>query len=240
VASALPVGVTLVSTTGCAEDPAGSPTCTLPDLTSGASASFTLDVTIDPDTVGTITYNAGVTSDVLDPVAGNDQDSEDTLVEDPMPDLTVTKSNDVGGQIALDGMFSWTLLVENTNGDAAADFAMGDTVLRDELPDADLVYGGVVVTTDGGTTGTVDCAIAVADLVCTATTAVSVPVGGSVSVEVPAGPTAVATYDNPRAGGVCAVDPDTGIDEIDEGNNSCSDSVDVLDVAIFYDGFEEP
>lgn len=64
-------------------------------------------------------------------------------------------------------------------------------------------------------------------LVCSGTTVVTLPAGGSFVVEVTATPTATGTFDNPRADGTCAADP-TGADlEIDETNNACADSITV-------------
>ena len=60
VTDTLPVGVTLVSTTGCAEDPTGVPTCTLGTIPLGGSASYTLTVVVDANTTGTITNTATV------------------------------------------------------------------------------------------------------------------------------------------------------------------------------------
>jgi uncharacterized repeat protein (TIGR01451 family) len=48
VTDALPAGLTLVSTTGCVEDPVGVPTCSLGTLLAGASASYTILATTDP------------------------------------------------------------------------------------------------------------------------------------------------------------------------------------------------
>ncbi len=83
VTDTLPAGVTLVSTAGCAEDPTGVPTCSLGDITSGSNASYTIAVTVDGGTIGTITNMASVTSDVNDPNAGNNMTSEDTFVNPP-------------------------------------------------------------------------------------------------------------------------------------------------------------
>lgn len=80
----LPAGVTLVPpTSGCAEDPGGVPTCTLGAIASGNSAQFTITVTVDPGTTGTITNNAVVTSDTEDPDTSNNSTTEDTLVNAP-------------------------------------------------------------------------------------------------------------------------------------------------------------
>ncbi len=78
--TALPAGVTFVSTSGCAEDPTGVPTCSLGTIASGNTASFTINVTIDPGTSGTLTNNVSITSAVPDGIAANNSASENTIV----------------------------------------------------------------------------------------------------------------------------------------------------------------
>ena len=79
VTDVLPAGVNLVSTSGCAEDPAGVPTCTLGDIAANNSAMFTIEVMVNAGTIGTITNSASVTSAVFDPVDANSA-NEDTMV----------------------------------------------------------------------------------------------------------------------------------------------------------------
>ena len=69
VTDTLPAGVTLVSTSGCAEDPVGVPTCTLGTVVGGGNAAYTVTVAIDPGTAGTITNSAQVTTDTDDPAS---------------------------------------------------------------------------------------------------------------------------------------------------------------------------
>lgn len=79
VTDTLPSGVTLVSTTGCAEDPNGVPTCTLGSIAPLARKEYTVEVTVDAGP-GSITNNAGVASTSADPDATNDQTSVETTV----------------------------------------------------------------------------------------------------------------------------------------------------------------
>jgi hypothetical protein len=53
--------------------------------------------------------------------------------------------------------------------------------------------------------------------------------GGFATVEFLVQPAGPGTLVNPRSGGTCAVDPDGALSEINEGNNDCSDSVEVID-----------
>ncbi len=92
VTDTLPAGVTFVSTTGCAEDPNGVPTCSLGTITAGGNKQYTVTVTVNAGTTGTLTNNVSVTSDTSDPVPGNNSDSEDTTVN-ASADLAITKSD---------------------------------------------------------------------------------------------------------------------------------------------------
>lgn len=70
VTDVLPAEVTLVATTGCAEDPVGVPLCTLGSIAAGAMAQYTIEVTVDAQ--GTIANTATVSSSTPDPDPGND------------------------------------------------------------------------------------------------------------------------------------------------------------------------
>ncbi|MEM1178903.1 MAG: FG-GAP-like repeat-containing protein [Acidobacteriota bacterium] len=92
VTNSLPGDATFVSTSGCAEDPAGSGTCTLGDLPLLETASFDLTVTANLDASGTLTYQATVSSDTVEAAMGNETASETTEVQGEA-DLAIT----VGG-----------------------------------------------------------------------------------------------------------------------------------------------
>ena len=82
VTDTLPAGVTFVSTTGCAEDPNGVPTCTLGTIAAGNFVQYTISVT-SPATAGLITNNASVASTTTLINTGDDSTSEDTTVNAP-------------------------------------------------------------------------------------------------------------------------------------------------------------
>jgi uncharacterized repeat protein (TIGR01451 family) len=84
VTDTLPPGVTFVSTSGCAEDPNGVPTCSLGTIASGSFKEYTINITVDPGTSGTITNQASVTSDTDDPDPENNSVEEDTEVQQSM------------------------------------------------------------------------------------------------------------------------------------------------------------
>jgi uncharacterized repeat protein (TIGR01451 family) len=79
----LPSMLTFVSTSGCAGDPNGVPTCSLGNIESGGSASYTVTVTVDSDATGTLVNAVEVTADTPDDNPGNNQDTETTEVEEP-------------------------------------------------------------------------------------------------------------------------------------------------------------
>jgi uncharacterized repeat protein (TIGR01451 family)/LPXTG-motif cell wall-anchored protein len=81
VSDTLPAGVTLVSTAGCVEDPAGVPTCSLGTIADGASAQYAVTVTVATATpFSTIENTVVVTSDTPDPNPENNTDTEPTTI----------------------------------------------------------------------------------------------------------------------------------------------------------------
>jgi len=70
LAITLPASLSAASTTGCAEDPTGIPTCTLPVLFGGDVATVTIAATYDGTPSSLVTVQAATTSNDTD--AGND------------------------------------------------------------------------------------------------------------------------------------------------------------------------
>lgn len=91
----LPAGFTVESTTGCAEDPAGVPTCTLGSLASSGSASsaqYTINGIIDDDAREDLTMAVSVDSTTPDPDS-DDNDAEATVqAASPTPSTSTTTS----------------------------------------------------------------------------------------------------------------------------------------------------
>ncbi len=127
VTDTLPAGVTLVSTSGCTEDPNGVPMCSLGDIAAGGSASYTIMVSVDAATVGTITNMASVASDTDDPDTGNNMVSEDTTVI-AIADLSITKADSVDPVIA-GTQLTYTIDVSNAGPSTAV-----NVVVTDNLP----------------------------------------------------------------------------------------------------------
>jgi uncharacterized repeat protein (TIGR01451 family) len=81
VSATLPAGVVFDSTQGCNNDPNGVPTCELGSLPAGGAATlFSLFVTVDTTTSGTISQDVSVSSATNDPGLGDNQATEDTTI----------------------------------------------------------------------------------------------------------------------------------------------------------------
>ncbi len=167
------------------------------------------------------------------PQDGDDADSIATCdigsYEAIFPKLTATKTNTVGGAITLGNSFTWTVTVANT-GIGGATFAVGQTILRDDLP-AGATYGAPTVQNLVGVSGSgsITCNMTSNVLICYAG-------GGPVTLGATAGqfdvvfsvtPTAAGALTNPAYGGVCRADPFGAIAESSESNNDCADTVTV-------------
>ena len=198
-------------------------------LTLNADGSFTYTPDADFNGSDSFTYQAH------DGVAGSN--TATVVITVTAPDLTVSKANDVGGTIFLGYNWTWTLTVQNS-GNADATFADGQTLLSDDLPNTDMSYDTPSVTNVNDVTGSanISCAISGSppNLTCSASggdVAIATS-SGSFDVQFTATPSAASTFDNPRGGGRCEVDPDNHIAESNEGNNTADDSVTVTGGAI--------
>ena len=88
VSDVLPGDVTFASTKGCAEDPAGVPTCTLGDIAAGQSDSYTISATINLGASGTVTNTATASSSTGDPNLTNNSATEITGIDQVPPVIT--------------------------------------------------------------------------------------------------------------------------------------------------------
>ncbi|MEE4270416.1 MAG: beta-propeller fold lactonase family protein [Thermoanaerobaculales bacterium] len=122
----LPAGVTPVSTTGCAEDPFGVPTCTMGAIANGATAQVVVAVTVDEGTLGTITNTASAVSVSDDPDPSNNSTTEDTQV-DPWADLSIAKTDDIDPVVAGTELV-YTVTVTNPGPYDADDVVVSDTM----------------------------------------------------------------------------------------------------------------
>jgi uncharacterized repeat protein (TIGR01451 family) len=155
-------------------------------------------------------------------------------------DLIVTKTNDLNGNSASVGQtFEWKLKIENV-GQEDAKFEHDETILTDNLPDEHVEYGTpskFYSNVDHG--NDIRCEIDDENLTCKVhgDNDVTIEPGGYIEVTFDVTFSKIGTYDNPREevrdhdghheDGICRVDPNDKIDEFNEDNNDCSDSVTV-------------
>jgi len=128
VSDTLPAGLSNPVTSGCAEDNAGTPTCSLGTIAASGSAQFTITADVDANVPHgtTITNNATVTATT--PLINTDDDStsEDTLVN-AEADLVITKTDSDDPVIAGTSM-TYTITVQNNGPSDAQDVVVSDTL----------------------------------------------------------------------------------------------------------------
>jgi LPXTG-site transpeptidase (sortase) family protein len=171
----------------------------------------------------TRTVSNGTTSTSYDSASSTGEDIE--VIAASMPDLTVTKANNVSGTVAQNSPFNWTITVANA-GAGPAVFASAQTILSDALPGLAGFYPqGAVTVTPGATApvGTIDCAISGTTLTCDADGIVTLASGASFSLTFQVTPSAAGTLSN-----TAVVDPDGIMPEGNENNNTSTDAVSVL------------
>ncbi len=83
VDSMLSRGVPDGTSSGCAEDPTGSPTCSLGTLPAGDTATYMLTVTAPADAAGALVHTATVRSSTFELNPGNETSTEVTTLEPP-------------------------------------------------------------------------------------------------------------------------------------------------------------
>jgi hypothetical protein len=147
------------------------------------------------------------------------------------PDLSVVKTNNLGGNDAsVNSSFNWILTITNI-GDATATFSSSQTILTDNLPSSGATYGTPTDAEAGSTSTNVSCSISTGNLTCKSsnTSSVTIPVGGSITIMVSVTPTTGGSLVNPRSGGsnTCKVDPNSVLIESNNTNNNCADTVTV-------------
>lgn len=128
VTDTLPAGVTLVSTTGCVEDPAGVPTCTLGTVPALGNASLDIEVQVDLGFQGTLNNSASVSSSANDPDGGNDIAAESTEVTAASSDLELTITNDAIEPVAAGDQFTVTLTLDNNGPQDNANVMVAGTL----------------------------------------------------------------------------------------------------------------
>ncbi len=186
----LPSGVTFDSATpsqGTCSQSAGTVTCPLGTIANGVSASVQIKVT--PQSAGSITNNASVSSDVADPVPANNSASATTTV-DPVADLAITKS-DSPDPVASGQQLTYTLGISNAGPSGAAGVLVSDT-----LPSG--------VTFGSATPSQGSCSQAAGTVTCTLGTIAS---GASASVTINVTPSSGGTITNQASVSAATADP---------------------------------
>jgi uncharacterized repeat protein (TIGR01451 family) len=132
VTDTLPMEVLFVSATasqGSCSEAAGVVACNLGNLASAASASVTIEGTVDPSTLaGMITNTASVTANENDPDSANNTANTETLVTVISPaDLSITKT-DSPDPVTAGGTLTYTLTINNDGSGDATDVIVTDTL----------------------------------------------------------------------------------------------------------------
>ncbi|MFM8425687.1 MAG: beta strand repeat-containing protein, partial [Chloroflexota bacterium] len=149
--------------------------------------------TVDPDKVGCDATNGCVTESN----EGNNTGQSEVTVSAALPNIKITKTNNVSGAVNINESFTWTLLVEYSG--SGATFTNGQKIVSDSLPGTSGYYtSGTQTVTKGATapSGTIDCVITGTTLNCTANGSVSFSDGASFSVAIPVTPTSTGTLTN--------------------------------------------
>lgn len=190
-------------------------------LDAGESVTCTATYTVTaPDFNATFVTNTASAT-----ISGVTSNTSSQTVYRSLSDLTVTKVNDVSNTLVLGNSFNWTLTVNNA-GLALATFADTNVILSDILPGVAAYYPqGALTVTNGATppTGTINCSITGTVLSCDANGAVTLPVGASFSIAFPVTPTSAGSLMN-----TATVDPNDNVLEINEGNNTGSNTVTII------------
>lgn len=222
----------------CSISGGGLLTCTASgaDVTIGAlTGTFSVSFDATPTAVGLYinpTGGVGCSVDPDDDVTETDDNNNtcSSTVGVSAPDITATKTNNVGGATTLGGSWTWAIKIDNI-GDISADFASGEWILADQLPTTNITYSAPIVgsSVDIYGSGSVDCQISGAGLLTCVAAAGNVELGvptGSFTVSFTATPSATGVFVNPT-GGQCLADPNDEFVEPDENNNGCVDTVTV-------------
>ncbi|MGR0482687.1 MAG: DUF7933 domain-containing protein [Candidatus Electronema sp. V4] len=175
-------------------------------------------------TVTPVDVTAGSVTNTATASAGGVSSNTDSVTVPRLPDFAVSKTNNAGGTVPLNGTFNWTITASNISTGSGT-FAAGQTILSDTLPGVASYYPqGALTVTDGATTptGPINCSIAGTTLQCLASGAVTFPKDASFSVTFAVTPTAVGTLPN-----TATVDPNNSVAEAIETNNIGTDTVTV-------------
>jgi uncharacterized repeat protein (TIGR01451 family) len=216
----LPTGVTSATWTATASSGGGTVTgpssgsgalATTVDLPVNASVTFTFTVQIDPSATGTLVNTATVSppAGVTDPISGNNSSTDsDNLT--PQADLSITKTD--GALSAVPGTSTTYIIVVSNNGPSDVTGASVSDPLPTGVTGATWTFVGA--TGGGSVSGPSSGINALA-------TTVDLPVNASVTF------TFTVQIDHSATGtlvNTATVDPPAGVTDPTPGNNSSSDT----------------
>lgn len=223
-ALALPATVTDSNTTvSCpAVDTSGNNDSTM-DSGENIVCTATYTIIAFDVSVGSVTNTAYAT------ISGITSNTDRRTVYRNLADLVISKANNTGGYAANGTPFTWTMTVSN-NGPQPATFTDGQTIFSDQLPATGATYGSptpasfTLITNSGN----ISCSINGSNLLTCAASGADVTIGalaGSFQVTLSVTPTVAGSLIN-----TATVDPNANIIESNEGNNTGSDTLTVIDI----------
>ena len=161
-----------------------------PCLPGNSDAELTIAGITNPTVAVTTTYSRdNFTVATSTDTAAQKADADITIYAN-RADLIATKTNNVGGTVALPNTFTWTIQGKN-QGSWPRRSPPARCILTDNLPSSGATYSVTSPATNGaGTTGTINCSIASNNLSCTASGTVTMPVNGTFTVNIVVTPTA--------------------------------------------------
>ncbi len=191
------------------------------DVSIAGGQSFNVSIAGTPNSYSTLVNMVAVDPDKLidESNEGNNNGSDTVMIQQPLPDLKIDKTNDTtDGKIAINSSFNWILTVSNIGGSAAI-FDSGIQIIADSLP------GGVNYGTPSPSISTISCQVngtSSKTLDCSTNDIVNIAAEGNFTVTLPATPIQAGTITN-----TATIDPVHKIVDSNTANNTDSDSVTV-------------
>jgi len=189
----LPANVTFVSATAPCTQAAGTVTCNLGTIASGANTVITIVVTPTGAAAASISNTASVTSAVTDPTPANNSQTITTTVT-PIADLAITKT-DTPDPVAVASNITYTITVTNNGPSAATGVTVTDNVPAN-VTFVSATGSGVVTCTQVG--GVITCNVG------------TLASGASASATVVVRTTALGTVTNTASVTTAVTDPTPG------------------------------
>jgi large repetitive protein len=194
--------ITNVSGGGCAALP-----CTIASLASGASATITVQATIDAN--GTFDNEASVSADEADPDPSDNTDDTGNDGSTASADVSITKTLATAGPFTTGQTVTYELVVANAGPSTATNVQITDTPVN-----------LTITNVSGGGCAALPCTIA------------SLVSGASATITVTATIDAAGAFDNEASVDATEFDPDTANNTDDTGNGGTATDGATVDLAI--------